>query len=313
MTELLERFCAGERRALAKVITIIENNLPGKNELLSRLYPRAGKAFVVGVTGAPGAGKSSLLDRLTEVIRHKGLTVGVVAVDPTSPFTGGAILGDRIRMQQHTMDKGVFVRSLATRGSLGGLARSAKEVITALDAFGIDVILVETVGVGQSEVDIMKISNATIVVLTPAGGDGIQAIKAGIMEIADIFVVNKSDLPNAERTVREINGMLDMDKWEGIWRPTVLATNTIANTGIDKLWQTLEYFREYQKTTGLMAEARKAKLRSDLLEILENEIRIKVQKSLLDNGRLDQELAQVMEGADPYTMAGKLLKDILAH
>lgn len=313
MTELLERFCAGERRALAKVITIIENNLPGKNELLSRLYPRAGKAFVVGVTGAPGAGKSSLLDRLTEVIRHKGLTVGVVAVDPTSPFTGGAILGDRIRMQQHTMDKGVFVRSLATRGSLGGLARSAKEVITALDAFGIDVILVETVGVGQSEVDIMKISNATIVVLTPAGGDGIQAIKAGIMEIADIFVVNKSDLPNAERTVREINGMLDMDKWEGIWRPTVLATNTIANTGIDKLWQTLEYFREYQKTTGLMAEARKAKLRSDLLEILENEIRLKVQKSLLDNGRLDQELAEVVEGADPYTMAGKLLKDILAH
>ncbi len=313
MTELLERFCAGERRALAKVITIIENNLPGKNELLSRIYPRAGKAFVVGVTGAPGAGKSSLLDRLTEVIRRRGLTVGVVAVDPTSPFTGGAILGDRIRMQQHTMDKGVFVRSLATRGSLGGLARSAKEVITALDAFGIDVILVETVGVGQSEVDIMKISNATLVVLTPAGGDGVQAIKAGIMEIADIFVVNKCDLPNAEKTVREINGMLDMDNWAGVWRPPVLATNTLTNTGIDKLWQTLEYFREYQKSTGLMAEARKAKLRSDLLEILENEIRLKVQKGLLDNGRLDQELAEVLEGADPYTMAGKLLKDILAH
>ncbi|MDA8211143.1 MAG: methylmalonyl Co-A mutase-associated GTPase MeaB [Clostridia bacterium] len=313
MTELLERFCAGERRALAKVITIIENNLPGKNELLSRIYPRAGKAFVVGVTGAPGAGKSSLLDRLTEVIRRRGLTVGVVAVDPTSPFTGGAILGDRIRMQQHTMDKGVFVRSLATRGSLGGLARSAKEVITALDAFGIDVILVETVGVGQSEVDIMKISNATLVVLTPAGGDGVQAIKAGIMEIADIFVVNKCDLPNAEKTVREINGMLDMDNWAGVWRPPVLATNTLVNTGIDKLWQTLEYFREYQKSTGLMAEARKAKLRSDLLEILENEIRLKVQKGLLDNGRLDQELAEVLEGADPYTMAGKLLKDILAH
>lgn len=312
MTGLFERFCSGERRALAQVITIVENNLPEKNQLLSQIYFRTGKAFVVGVTGAPGAGKSSLLDRLTQAIRLKGLTVGVVAVDPTSPFSGGAILGDRIRLQQHTMDKGVFVRSLATRGSLGGLARSAKDIINILDGFGIDVILLETVGVGQSEVDVMKVSDATIVVLTPAGGDGIQAIKAGIMEIADIFVVNKSDLPGADKTVQEINLTLDMDHWDGDWRPPVLATNAVANTGIDELWEVLLSFREYQNSSGLATENRKARFRNEILEIVENEIRRIVEKNLVENGRLDRKLEDIMQGqVNPYTMAGTLLEDFL--
>lgn len=313
MTGMLNRFLAGNRRALAKMITVVENDLPGKKELLAQLYKRTGRAFVVGVTGPPGAGKSSLINRLTEVIRVRGLTVGIIAVDPTSPFSGGAILGDRIRMQEHTLDKGVFFRSLATRGNLGGLTRSAKEVINVLDAFGKDVILVETVGVGQSEVDIMNISQATLVVLTPAGGDGVQAIKAGIMEIADIFVVNKSDLPQADKTVREIESMLDMVPGEGRWRPPVIATNTITGKGFDPLWQKIQEFREYQCSTGLLEQRRKERVRGDLLEIMENEIRQKVREELQKESRLDQELLQICNGlADPYTVAGRLLKGIVS-
>lgn len=312
MTGMLNRFLAGNRRALAKMITVVENDLPGKKELLAQIYKRTGRAFVVGVTGPPGAGKSSLINRLTEVIRARGLTVGIIAVDPTSPFSGGAILGDRIRMQEHTLDKGVFFRSLATRGNLGGLTRSAKEVINVLDAFGKDVILVETVGVGQSEVDIMNISQATLVVLTPAGGDGVQAIKAGIMEIADIFVVNKSDLPQAEKTVREIESMLDMVPEEGRWRPPVIATNTITGNGFDQLWQQIREFREYQCSTGLLEQRRQERVRGDLLEIMENEIRQKVREELQKESRLDQELLQICNGlADPYTVAGRLLKGLM--
>ncbi|MBC7104679.1 MAG: methylmalonyl Co-A mutase-associated GTPase MeaB, partial [Firmicutes bacterium] len=198
------KFTAGEQRALARVISLVENEAPEKDELLRRLYPRTGGAYVVGLTGAPGSGKSSLVDRLTGLLRRTGRTVGIVAVDPTSPFTGGALLGDRIRMQEHACDDGVFIRSMGTRGSLGGLARTTKDVIRVLDAFGFDYVLVETVGVGQAELDIMHVADTTVVVLTPATGDSIQTIKAGIMEIADVFAVNKADLPGARKLAVEV-------------------------------------------------------------------------------------------------------------
>jgi LAO/AO transport system kinase len=190
----------GDRRMVARAISLIENEDVNKNSILSELYPHTGKAYVIGITGAPGSGKSSLVDRLLATLRQRGLTVGVIAVDPTSPFTGGAILGDRIRMQEHALDKDIFIRSMGTRGSLGGLSRATKDAIQVLDAFGKDIVVVETVGVGQSEVDIIKYADTTLVVLTPASGDSVQTIKAGIMEIADVFVVNKADLAGADRT-----------------------------------------------------------------------------------------------------------------
>jgi len=268
MQELVAELLKGNRRAAARMISLVENDDPQKRELLKDVYPHTGNAYVLGVTGAPGSGKSSLVDWLLKQIRKDDLTVGVIAVDPTSPFSGGAILGDRIRMQDHALDSNIFIRSMGTRGSLGGLSRATREAIQVLDAFGKDLIIIETVGVGQSEVDIVKTADSTLVVLTPAGGDSVQTIKAGIMEIADIFVVNKSDLPGADKTATEINTMLDM-KNDQAWRPPVVPTVSVSNEGIYELWSAVQEHRRHMEDSGRLLEIRRERVRRELTEQVE--------------------------------------------
>ncbi len=234
--DLVDRLLAGDRRAVARLISLVENGAPESREALAALFPHTGHAHIVGITGSPGSGKSTLVNQLAKVFRRQGATVGIVAVDPTSPFSGGAILGDRIRMQDLCGDPGVFIRSMATRGALGGLARATSDVVKVLDAFGKDVILVETVGVGQDEVDIAKAAHTTIVVEAPGMGDDIQAIKAGVMEIADILVVNKADREGAERTVAALEMMLDLNGHPACgWQTPVLKTVATQDEGIADL------------------------------------------------------------------------------
>src|SRR5574341_1208624 len=222
--DLAQKILEGYVRSLARLMTLIENGAAEAIPVLKTLYPHTGKAYIVGITGPPGSGKSTLTDRLTEAYRARGQTVGIVAVDPTSPFTGGAILADRLRMQRHFLDEGVFIRSMATRGHLGGLARATNDVVDVLDAAGKDIILVETVGVGQAEVEVVKAAHTSIVVAVPGLGDSVQTIKAGIMEIADLFVVNKADREGADRTVRDIEMALMMDPVAGGWTPGIVRT-----------------------------------------------------------------------------------------
>src|SRR5271154_5602401 len=237
-----EKIIAGDRRALARAATWIENRRPEAEALLRELFPRTGRAMILGVTGAPGAGKSTLCDQMAQALRAEGKTVGVLAVDPSSPYTGGAILGDRIRMQQHHADPGVFIRSMATRGWLGGLAAATTEMTMLLDAAGFDAVLVETVGVGQDEVEIARLADATLVVMVPGMGDDVQAIKAGIMEIADVFVINKSDLPGADKLERELNGYLGLSHRPDGWSPPIV--HAVANEG-KGVMETLAAAREY--------------------------------------------------------------------
>ena len=234
MTPLAEQILAGDIRALARAATLVENRHPDAEPLLQELFPRTGRALVIGVTGAPGAGKSTLCDQIIRVLRTEGKTVGVIAIDPTSPYTGGALLGDRVRMQQHHADPGVFIRSMATRGWLGGLSRAATEVSMLMDAAGRDVILIETVGAGQDEVDIARLANVTLVVLVPGTGDDVQAIKAGIMEIADVFVINKADLQGAAKMEQEVAAYLSLLP-PATPRPPICRTVSADGTGIAEL------------------------------------------------------------------------------
>src|SRR5271170_4571994 len=236
---------SGDARALARAISIVENRASGWSDLLKALFPHTGKARVIGLTGAPGAGKSTLVDQLAKHYRKENQTVGIIAVDPTSPYTGGAILGDRIRMQDHHADPGIFIRSMATRGSLGGLARATADAATVLDASGRDVIMIETVGVGQDEVDIVRLADVTIVILVPGMGDDVQTIKAGIMEIADIFVINKSDRDGAERVEREIRAMQTLAIRKDDWTPPIVKTVATDGSGIEELVQAIESYQVY--------------------------------------------------------------------
>ncbi|MDW7729123.1 MAG: methylmalonyl Co-A mutase-associated GTPase MeaB [Bacillota bacterium] len=310
MHHLVKDLLAGNRRAAARLITLIENDDEKKRSLLKEIYPHTGKAFIIGITGAPGAGKSSLVDRLLQQIRAEGLTAGIIAVDPTSPFSGGAILGDRIRMQDHALDAGVFIRSMGTRGSLGGLSRSTREAIQVLDAFGKDIVIVETVGVGQSEVDIVKTADSTVVILTPAGGDSVQTIKAGIMEIADVFVINKADLPGAERTATEINMMLDMNG-EKPWRPPVLPTVSIKGDGVDKLWEALQEHRTFLEDSGKLLDVRRQRVRRELTEQVEYLVKTRIWDEVRDTIELDSLVEKISKRQqDPYSAAGELLAKI---
>jgi len=310
MQQLVAELLQGKKRAAARLISLVENDEPQKRELLKEIYPYTGKAYIVGITGAPGSGKSSLTDRLLQKMRSNGLTVGVIAVDPSSPFSGGAILGDRIRMQDHALDENVFIRSMGTRGSLGGLSRTTREAIQVLDAFGKDIVIVETVGVGQSEVDIVRTADTTLVMLTPAGGDSVQTLKAGIMEIADIFVINKADLPGAEKTETEIKAMLDM-KNSNKWRPPVVTTVATINEGIDNLWEALQQHRSYLEESGRLMEIRRQRVRRELTEQVEYLVKNKIWSQVKDTIELNDMVEKILSRRlDPYSAASELLEKI---
>jgi len=305
--DLLNKVLEGDRIAAARMITMIENDEEAKNELMSKIYPYTGHAYIIGVTGSPGAGKSTLTDKLVSEIRHHGLTVAIIAIDPTSPFSGGAILGDRIRMQSHYLDPGVFIRSMGTRGSLGGLSRATNEAVKVMDALGKDIVIIETVGVGQSEFDIMHIANTTLVVLTPGAGDAIQTIKAGIMEIADIFVVNKSDLEGSDRVKMEVEAMLDMKKTNG-WRPPVVQTASISGNGFQELWHKILDHKNYLESSGHLVNQRKKRLEEEAREILEHEVKKHVWQAVEASGEWEQIVESLYnKEMDPYTAAKKLI------
>ena len=274
MDALIERLARRDERALARAISLVESGSERGDELLREIRTRSGRARILGITGAPGSGKSTLTDRLIEVARARGSRVGVVAVDPTSPFSGGAILGDRIRMTRWHDDPDVFIRSMATRGHLGGLAAATLQVLAVLDAAGYDTLLVETVGVGQSEVDIVGVADTTVLVLTPNAGDAVQTFKAGIMEIADIFCVNKFDLPGGDRLVREVRAALQLGAFpEGSWRPPVLEVIAARGEGVDAVLDRAEEHRGFLSRSGRLEEQRRRRVRFEILAIIGEQLR----------------------------------------
>jgi len=311
--ELVDGVLAGRRRHLAKLITLIENEDPAAAEALSLLYRHTGRAHIVGITGPPGSGKSTIVTRMTSEYRKRGKTVGIVAVDPSSPFTGGALLGDRIRMQEHSLDDGVFVRSMGTRGHLGGIARATSDVVRAIDASGKDIIIVETVGAGQSEVEIIDIAHTVVVTDVPGSGDDIQAIKAGIMEIADIFVVNKKDLPGADKKVAEINAMLDLDQNMGQWRPPVLLTNGRTGEGIPELVDKIDEHMVYLRESGALEEKGLQRSRDELHQIMEYRLTQELLSRLQGRPEYEEAIRKIAKrDDDPYTVAQRLIAEFLA-
>jgi LAO/AO transport system kinase len=280
--EIVERLLNGDRRALARIVSLIENGAPEAREILAELHLRGGRAHVVGLTGAPGAGKSTLATQLVRELRRRGQRVGVVAVDPTSPFTGGAILGDRIRMQELAGDPDVFIRSMATRGSLGGLAAATRDVVRALDAAGFETVVIETVGAGQAEVEIVRAAQSVIVVAVPGMGDDIQAIKAGILEIADIFVVNKADRPGADQTAAELRMLLSLDERrnERGWKPPILKTIASSGEGVPVLADALADHARFLRESGQLATRGTRQARSEMLALLNQALLERLQASV---------------------------------
>ncbi|MFW9960897.1 MAG: methylmalonyl Co-A mutase-associated GTPase MeaB [Candidatus Thorarchaeota archaeon] len=312
VTELVEGVLSGNRRYLARLISLIENEDSLAQDALIQLYKHTGKAHVIGVTGPPGSGKSSLVTKLTAEFRKRSKKIGVVCVDPSSPFTGGALLGDRIRMQEHSLDDDVYVRSMGTRGHLGGLSRAASDAVRVIDAFGKDIIFVETVGTGQSEVEVIEIAHTVIVTDVPGSGDDIQAIKAGIMEIADIFVVNKCDYPGADKKVTEINTMLDLDSRERVWRPPVLLTNSRTGEGIAELADKLQEHHKYLNDSGTLEQKGLQRSREELQSIMKYKLTQELSQKL--QGRPEYEKAIRLIAArkkDPYTVAEQLIAEFL--
>ena len=305
MTErpsLSDRVRQGDPRAVARAISLIEDEVPQGTELVRRIFPDTGKAYLIGVTGSPGAGKSTLVDRLIAELRRTGRTVGVIAVDPTSPYSGGAILGDRVRMQAHVADAGVFIRSMATRGNLGGLARATAEAALVIDAAGKDVVLIETVGVGQDEVDIVRTADISIVTLVPGTGDEVQALKAGIMEIADIFVVNKADREGADRTVASIEAMLSLETYEAArWRPPIVKTEATTGKGVPELVEQIERFRTH--TAAALGERRRARAEFRVRELMAHRFVQHVNEKVLAPGEFEAMLDRIAaRETDPYSV-----------
>ncbi|MGQ4912295.1 MAG: methylmalonyl Co-A mutase-associated GTPase MeaB [Candidatus Thorarchaeota archaeon] len=310
--ELVNGVLGRKRRFLARLISLIENEDAVAVDALSRLYKHTGKAHVVGVTGPPGSGKSSLVTKLTAEFRKRDKTIGIIAVDPSSPFTGGALLGDRIRMQEHSLDDEVYVRSMGTRGHLGGLARATSDAVRAIDAYGKDIIFVETVGAGQSEVEVVDVAHTIIVTDVPGSGDDIQAIKAGIMEIADIFVVNKSDLPGAEKKVTEINAMLDIDTRERTWRPPVMLTNSRTGDGIPELADMVVRHRDHLVESGEMEERGLQRSRDELEDIMRFKLTQELCQKLQGRPEYENAIKRIAgRKEDPYTVAERLIAEFL--
>jgi len=310
---LAARVLAGDPRAAARAISLVEDESPAGAALVRDIFSHTGRAYLTGVTGAPGAGKSTLVDRLIGELRRSGRTVGVVAVDPTSPFSGGAILGDRVRMQAHVADPGVFIRSMATRGHLGGLARATAEAALVLDAAGRDIVLIETVGVGQDEVDIVRTADVSIVVLVPGAGDDVQALKAGIMEIADIFVVNKADREGADRTVASIEAMLSLESFEGgRWRPPIVKTEATTGKGIAELAAAIERFRAH--TAATLGERRRARAEFRVKELLAHRFVRHVMERVLAAGEFEALLDRIAaRETDPYSVADGIVVRAIRH
>ena len=307
-TRLLERMLEGESLSLSRVISLVENESSQVPEIMKRIAPCLGKAHCIGVTGPSGAGKSTLVDRLTILMRRQRLKVGIIAVDPTSPFTGGAVLGDRIRMQQHYLDSGVFIRSMATRGSMGGLPQTAGAVIKLLDAAGNDVILVETVGVGQGEVDIMEKTDTVLVTLCPESGDAIQTMKAGLLEIADMFVVNKADHPGADSFVRDIQAMLHLREpsW---WDIPVVVTEAINDVGIEELHEQIQLHRQALCETHQLSQRRQLQRKSDFMKTIEQKLTHRLVKAIEQDEHLSSYVERVEKGElDPYSAADEILR-----
>ncbi len=333
MTPLAERVLSGDVRAAARLMRDLDDRLPPAEASLRALFPKTGHAYVVGLTGAPGAGKSSLTDRLIGHLRKAGKTVGVVAVDPTSPFSGGAILGDRIRMQEHALDSGVFIRSLATRGHLGGLSRSTTDLVQVMDAMGKDVVLVETVGVGQDEIEIASLAHTVVVVAVPGMGDDVQAIKAGVLEIADVFAVNKADREGADRTVRDLQMMLELrrtvagrplehdaahrfsghpvraaDADGGEWEPPIVRTVAVKDEGVEELLRAVEAHRARLEATGERRAREVARARAAFVAVLRERLLAGALERLeTEMGRLDAVAEKIAaREADPYALADDL-------
>jgi LAO/AO transport system kinase len=306
---LVEEMLAGDVLSLARLITMVERDGADLPQIMKQVYSHLGKGYCVGVTGPPGSGKSTIVDRLTAVMRKDSLSVGIIAADPTSPFTGGAVLGDRIRMQQHYLDNGVFIRSMATRGSQGGLPRATGGVIKLLDAFGKDFILVETVGVGQTELDIMQNVDTVVVVLVPEAGDTIQTMKAGLFEIADIFVVNKADRPGADNLTAELRTMVQFRSEDAWWQVPVLTTEAINDVGIDELYRQILNHRRTLEETGRLLQHRQEQRRREFLEIVERRISDKLLKLVEGDEELSRRMSMVECGlVDPYSAADEVLK-----
>lgn len=305
--ELADKVLKKDRRALARLITLVENEAPEAAEAIRALHAHTGNAHIIGITGPPGGGKSTIVDKLAKELRKQDKTVGIVAVDPTSPFTGGALLGDRIRMSELSTDKGVFIRSMGTRGNLGGVSRATADVVKLLDAFGKDTILVETVGAGQAEVDIVKIAHTTVIVTMPGLGDDIQTIKAGIMEIGDIFVVNKADKAEADRKAGELEAMLELGPKDTSWFPPVIKTVAKDGKGIDELLDITKKHFDWLKDSGLLKERDIERSRDELLQLIGE----KIEKVVIDrvDGAVIEDLAKRIadRNIDPYTAANEIL------
>jgi LAO/AO transport system kinase len=313
MSSAAEKVLAGDVRTVARLIRDIDDRIPEVRQVLKELYSHTGRAYVIGITGAPGVGKSTLVDQMVSHLRKKGRTVGVLAVDPTSPFSGGAILGDRIRMQRHSLDEGVFIRSMATRGHFGGLTQSTRSAIDVLDAMGKNYIIVETVGVGQDEVDIVKSAHTTVILVIPGMGDDIQAIKAGILEVGDIFVINKADREGADKTSSELRQMIDMGhkKYEeGKWKPPILKMEAVFDKGVVDLLEEIEKHRQYltESSPGVALEKKRVRVVEELAEMIKNRLFQEVLDRLSESGDFDRAVDSIVSGEmDPYTACDDLL------
>ena len=312
--ELANRVRGGEPRALARAISIVEDHAHQSTTLLKALFPASGNAALLGFTGSPGAGKSTLVDQIARQYRKQGKTIGIIAVDPTSPFSGGAILGDRIRMQSHYADPGIYIRSMATRGSLGGLASTTADVATVLDASGRDLVMIETVGVGQDEVDIVTLADVTVVVLVPGMGDDVQTIKAGIMEIADVFVINKADREGAERVEREIRAMQSLSIRHDNWTPPIVKTIASEGSGIAEVVEIIERYREYLKQGSIGQNRRICNWRKRITEMLRDALFERLVTDYLGGGEAERFATEVAEHKrDPYSLVEEIVAELGTH